>query len=497
MNAPTETVLSVVDGARTQGAGWIAKCPAHDDKHASLSIAEGDDCVVLKCHAGCTYEQIMSALGLKPSDGFVPKDKDEPEQVYQYVDEHGEVLFEVVRFPGKTFRQRQPDGTWGISGIPRVLYHLPEVLEARGKRWIHVVEGEKDADAIRAAGGVATCNMGGAGSWRPEYTETLRGAHVRIVADKDEPGVKHAEFIAEALQDVAAVVEIVQAAKGKDAYDHLRAGLELEDFVPYNPENGLVLTSFSTVKPEDVRWIEGFENQVAYGHLALMTGMPGANKTTWATMLAAKITTLGERAMVITAEDTFAVLKGRLVAHGGDSNLCVGAEMRRNGFDGLILLPEDILELERSIARQKIRLLVLDPIQAHYGREVDSHRDQSIRAALAPLAAVARRNDCAVLMLNHLTKGKERDPYQRAGGSIGLPGIARTCLLMAEKPDDAHGNRRVVVGFKNSYGPKADAYEYELVMAHVEGYEVPPIRLSRLGPVYISAAQLLGGKGEE
>ena len=55
-----------------------------------------------------------------------------------------------------------------------MLYRLPDVLEAaaRGDR-VFVCEGEKDVEAVRAAGGVATCNPGGAGNWRKEYTESL------------------------------------------------------------------------------------------------------------------------------------------------------------------------------------------------------------------------------------------------------------------------------------------------------------------------------------
>jgi hypothetical protein len=78
---------------------------------------------------------------------------------------------------------------------------------------------------------VATCNPMGAGKWKPLHTEVLRGAKVTIVADKDDKGQEHAAQVAEALAGVAAVVRVVEAAEGKDAADHLAAGLGLEDFV--------------------------------------------------------------------------------------------------------------------------------------------------------------------------------------------------------------------------------------------------------------------------
>ena len=55
---------------------------------------------------------------------------------------------------------------------------------------IYICEGEKDVEALERAGCAATCNAGGAGKWRPEYSEALAGANVIIVADRDEPGRK-------------------------------------------------------------------------------------------------------------------------------------------------------------------------------------------------------------------------------------------------------------------------------------------------------------------
>src|SRR5437867_4150238 len=84
-----------------------------------------------------------------------------------------------------------------MNGGTPVLYHLPEVLAAvlAGKR-IWIPEGEKDVEALRALGKVATCNPFGAGKWRPEYSGALRGADVVLVPDKDEPGHAHMKQVA-------------------------------------------------------------------------------------------------------------------------------------------------------------------------------------------------------------------------------------------------------------------------------------------------------------
>ncbi len=106
---------------------------------------------------------------------------------------------------------------------------------------MYVVEGEKDADAIVAAGGVATTNVGGAGKWKAAYGEVLRGADVVIVADQDEPGRRHAEQVRKSLTDVAASVRVVVAKEGKDASDHLAAGYTLDEFhLPAAEERELV-----------------------------------------------------------------------------------------------------------------------------------------------------------------------------------------------------------------------------------------------------------------
>ncbi|HQN36137.1 MAG TPA: hypothetical protein PK019_22220, partial [Sedimentisphaerales bacterium] len=61
---PVDSILSKLPDARPNGSGWITRCPAHDDGRASLSVAVGDDGrALVHCHAGCTPEAIVSAMG--------------------------------------------------------------------------------------------------------------------------------------------------------------------------------------------------------------------------------------------------------------------------------------------------------------------------------------------------------------------------------------------------------------------------------------------------
>lgn len=164
------------------------------------------------------------------------------EAEYHYADEAGGYLFTVRRHRApKTFRQGHYGGgpgagswAYGLGDTRRVLYRLPELrTECELGARIYVTEGEKDAEALVAAGACATCNPMGAGKWQDDYAESLTGAsHVVIVADKDEAGYKHAEQVRASLERHGLAVEVVEAAKGKDAHDHLTAGFGVEDFLP-------------------------------------------------------------------------------------------------------------------------------------------------------------------------------------------------------------------------------------------------------------------------
>ncbi len=157
---------------------------------------------------------------------------------YDSVDAHGTRLFQVRRFePGfhgraKDFRPRRPTGRGGwiptLTGVPRVLYHLPEVLAAiAAGQILYLPEGEKDADRLRALGLIATTNAGGAAKWEPQYTATLRGAHVVILQDHAAPGAKHTARLTQELAGVVARLQGVAfpelPAKG-DVSDWLDAG---------------------------------------------------------------------------------------------------------------------------------------------------------------------------------------------------------------------------------------------------------------------------------
>jgi RecA-family ATPase len=161
-------------------------------------------------------------------------------KTYDYTDEAGALLFQVVRFEPKDFRQRKPDKSdptgwsWKIKGVRQVPYRLNDVIEAVAtEKVVYIVEGEKDADNLWDIGVPATTNAGGCGKWRRELSDFFHDADVVIIQDNDPqtidkqtgkplfhedgrpklPGQDHAQQVARDLFDVAHRVRVLDLAK--------------------------------------------------------------------------------------------------------------------------------------------------------------------------------------------------------------------------------------------------------------------------------------------
>lgn len=247
---PLETVIDALAarGKKPRGndGGWAALCPAHEDRSPSLSVGNGTNGdAVIHCHAGCSIDDILPALGLTKSDLFAgpPPEQRTVTARYSYTDEVGNVLFHVERIePGydgksKSFAQRPADGRRGpgsMQGVRRVLYNLPAVVQAvKDGQTVFIVEGEKDADRLNALGHVATTNPGGAGKWAhvPDTNVLLADANIVVVTDRDTPGRRHAAEVANTVNWLAANVIVAEPATGKDITDHLDAGHTIDDLI--------------------------------------------------------------------------------------------------------------------------------------------------------------------------------------------------------------------------------------------------------------------------
>jgi hypothetical protein len=241
---PLETLLARLPDVGKASKGWLARCPAHDDRRASLSLSEGDDGTALvKCHAGCDTPAILVAIGMKLADLFpakvgpsrngkpkssgktFPTAKDavmalerhhgKRSALWTYHDDQGEPVGLVIRWDrpeGKDIRpvSLHKDG-WRIGAVPdpRPLYGLPKLAMA-GR--VIVVEGEKAAEAARALGFTATTSAGGSQAatktdWRP-----LAGKEVWVFPDNDPPGRRYADTVAGILAKLtqSSVVRIIE-----------------------------------------------------------------------------------------------------------------------------------------------------------------------------------------------------------------------------------------------------------------------------------------------
>ena len=515
--------VSRLDGVK--GAGpWVALCPAHEDRKQSLSIGVGDDeRVLLNCHAGCSLEEIVGAVNLPMSALFSDppngNGKKEIAATYDYVDEGGALLFQAVRFAPKDFRQRRPDGNggweWKLGDTRRVLYRLPKVLEAvaAGKR-IVVVEGEKDVAALERKGYVATCNAGGAGKWKPQYSESLRGAKVAVITDRDEPGRKHAAEVAHSLAGIASAVKVWEPAEGKDISDHLAAGRSLKELVTVNPpvvhrrvsgrrNSGVIarwrLTlTLSKLTREKISWL--WPGRIPLGMLSLLAGDPGLGKSLLTLYLAAKVTRAGADVLLLSAENhATATILPRAEVAGADLDRLHIVRVKRDELEDGIALPDDAPILERLVTEHKARLVVVDPLMAHLPESVNSWRDQSVRRAMAPLHRLAEEERCAVLVVAHLNKAKGADPLYRVGGSIGIPAAVRSALLLARDPEDPDGEsgyQRVLAHHKCNVGEYAESLIYRVEGVSLEDGDKAPV-IKQIGTSEAVASDLLNAPTDE
>ena len=260
INHTPEGLIAHLNAKRSGDSNlYAAICPAHDDHSPSLTfvVAKNGKWVWLQCRAGCSFDGVREALppgfrsivresGESTSPAVAkttttPKKKrtfGTPVDTYDYQDANGNIIYQSVRTDPKGFYQRRPDGNgrWinGMTGVTSTIYHLPEVLAAaKAGEIIYVAEGEKDVDSLRSVGVVATCNSAGAGKFRCEFADHFIGAkEVVVVADRDDPGMKHAQQVSTFMAALSIPVRVVRAVEGKDFSDHLAAGFGVDDLVP-------------------------------------------------------------------------------------------------------------------------------------------------------------------------------------------------------------------------------------------------------------------------
>lgn len=233
------------------------KCPAHDDRQASLTVTKGRDSVLIHCHAGCDIDNVLSAAGLKKSDLFYQekrtgsswqayiesREKKKIEAVYNYVSSNGSYAFTKVRMQAKKMiygTLANERFTYGLGGRTRkelCAVYAPDGVQAINKavsegKPIFIPEGEKDADTL-AKQGYTAFSYGGVNDWVADMAQLCKGAVVYVLADNDEPGQRVANTIQSDLQGIAksakVIVPVPDTPKA-DISDYFAAGHSKAEF---------------------------------------------------------------------------------------------------------------------------------------------------------------------------------------------------------------------------------------------------------------------------
>ena len=229
--------INLLGNVKGNNGQYTALCPAHDDKNNSLSIKITNDRVLLHCHAGCSTESIMSALGLPMTALFTEEKPQKPKIkkqkvntiTYEYKTADGSIAYRKQRYEfsdgSKSFAFYTPNGEKGRGG-KSYPYNLSAVLSAE---IIYFCEGEKCVDAITKTGRVATSLDAGANSiWKKEYNTYFENKTVIILPDNDDPGMLYANKIASELPG-SKIIKLPDLQKGGDIYYWLQMGHVIEE----------------------------------------------------------------------------------------------------------------------------------------------------------------------------------------------------------------------------------------------------------------------------
>lgn len=427
-------------------------CPFHDDHSPSWS---GNRSTGLwrcfGCNAHGNSQQFADRVGERPEMGNGQQTR-KIVATYPYHDEHGAVLFEVVRFSPKGFAQRRPDGnggwSWNLNRVRRVLYHLPEILTAKV---VFVTEGEKDADRLRDLDLIATTCPGGAGQWRDAYSQALAGKQVAILPDNDEPGEQHALRVARSLVAVAQGLKVLRLsglpAKG-DVSDWLDGGhtreelLELLKKTPlhqsqdgrtahHSQRTALTLTRLGDLlnePQEQVDWL--VDNLLPASGFSLLVAKPKAGKSTLARNLALAVAQ--ERDFFNRPTQQGPVLYLALEEKRSEVRKHF-KEMGATGEEEVYIYaasaPADALQQIRVVAEEKKpALIIIDPL-FRLTRVKDSNDYAQVTAALEPLLILPRETKAHVLCVHHAGKGN-REGGDSILGSTAIFAAVDTALLM-------------------------------------------------------------------
>jgi hypothetical protein len=269
---------------------------------------------------------------------------------------------------------------------------------------------------------------------------------------------------------------------------------------PIHEPDGMVC--LQDIQPVDIQWL--WANHIPLGTVTVFDGDPGLGKSLLTLDIAARVTTgtampdgspsVTGGVIILTSEDALAnTIRPRLDAAGADVSKVFAFDPETDVAP--LTFPNDVSRLEEMIATYNAKLVVVDPLVAYLGARIDSHRDQDVRSALAPLVRMAERTGVAVVGIRHLNKASGTSPIYRGGGSIAIIGASRASFLIAKDPDDPA--TRVFAPNKCNLSPDGLASRQFAVIAVAgpTGKDIPKIAWS--GTSDRSARELLAQPQDE
>ena len=225
----------------------------------------------------------------------------------------------------------------------------------------------------------------------------------------------------------------------------------------------LNIINMADVEAVAVKWL--WKPYIPLGKITIIQGDPGEGKTTLALSIAAAFTQ-GENlpnevetkvpmnVIYQTAEDGLAdTIKPRLEAVNAD---CARVLVIDESKEELSMTDERI---EKAIQQTGAKLIILDPIQAYIGANVDMHRANEIRPVMSKLGRIAEEYGCAVVLIGHMNKAAGQKSSYRGLGSIDITAVARSVLIVGKMRDSP--SKRIITQAKSSLAPVGKSLLYE------------------------------------
>ena len=292
---------------------------------------------------------------------------------------------------------------------------------------------------------------------------------VFLCLDADKAGEDACKRLVELLPDTVSVTRIQPCMKDwNDVLAH-RAEIPNRNYFksivlkePSKPETVKIIR-MSDVELTPVEWL--WKPYLPFGKLSVLQGNPGEGKTYFAMHLAAactngKLLPNMERmepfnVIYQTAEDGLGdTVKPRLIEAGADLDRVLVID------DSDVQLTLSDERIEKAIIENNARLVIIDPIQAYLGADVDMNRANEVRPIFMRLGQVAQRTGCAILLIGHLNKAAGMQSLQRGLGSIDIAAAVRSVMFIGKLKHDP--TMRILTHEKSSLAPPGVSLAFSL-----------------------------------